>query len=249
MNETQKPGRRGFLKLAALGALGLTARRALGRAAGAGERRWAMVVDPSRCRWDDGCNGCIKACHAAHNVPAVPDPKHEVKWVWKEKFADVFADQEAPHVAESLASHPILTLCNHCDDPPCARVCPTKATWRRDDGIVGMDPHRCIGCRYCVAACPYGSRSFNFVDPRPYLAKVDPGFPARTKGVVEKCTFCVERIDERRLPICVEACPEKALLFGDLNDPQSAVRQALRSRYALRRRPGLGTRPAVYYLV
>jgi len=248
MNETERPGRRGFLKLAGLGALGLAARRILGRAAGEGERRWAMVVDPSRCRWDDGCNGCIKACHAAHNVPAVPDPKHEVKWVWKEKFADVFAD-EAPHVAESLASHPILTLCNHCDDPPCARVCPTKATWRRDDGIVGMDPHRCIGCRYCVAACPYGSRSFNWVDPKPYLARIDPAFPARTKGVVEKCTFCVERVDEGRPPACVEGCPEKALLFGDLNDAQSALRRILRSRYALRRRPGLGTRPSVYYLV
>jgi molybdopterin-containing oxidoreductase family iron-sulfur binding subunit len=249
MTETVKEGRRRFLKLAGLGALAFSARKVLGKVAGEGARRWAMVVDPSRCRWDDGCNGCIKACHAAHNVPSVPDPKHEVKWIWKEKFADVFADQEAPHVAESLTSRPILALCNHCDDPPCARVCPTKATWRRDDGIVAIDPHRCIGCRYCVAACPYGSRSFNWVDPKPYLARVNPDYPARTKGIVEKCTFCVERVDRGRLPACVEGCPEKALIFGDLNDPQSDVRRTLRSRYALRRRPSLGTHPEVYYLV
>jgi molybdopterin-containing oxidoreductase family iron-sulfur binding subunit len=112
-----------------------------------------------------------------------------------------------------------------------------------------MDWHRCIGCRYCVAGCPYGSRSFNWVDPRPSLKEIRQDFPTRSKGVVEKCTFCEERLDQGRQPACVEACPDKALVFGDLNDPTSEVRARLKERFALRRKPGLGTRPAVYYQV
>ena len=140
----------------------------------------------------------------------------------------------------------MLVFCNHCDNPPCVRVCPTQATWKRDDGIVMMDWHRCIGCRYCMAACPYGSRSFNWEDPRPHIKEPNPDFPTRTKGVVEKCTFCDERLDKGQPPACVEACPEKALVFGDLNDPDSEVRRLLRSRFALRRKAGLGTSPEVY---
>ena len=102
------------------------------------------------------------------------------------------------------------------------RVCPTQATWKREDGIVMMDWHRCIGCRYCMAACPYGSRSFNWLDPRPYIHNPNPEFPTRTKGVVEKCNFCAERLGTGRPPACVEACPEKALVFGDLADPALA---------------------------
>jgi molybdopterin-containing oxidoreductase family iron-sulfur binding subunit len=112
-----------------------------------------------------------------------------------------------------------------------------------------MDWHRCIGCRYCVAACPYGSRSFNWGDPRPYIRELNPDFPTRTKGVVEKCTFCEERLAKGQMPACVEACKAKAMVFGDLNDPQSEVRKLLGSRYALRRKPELGTKPEVYYLV
>ena len=112
-----------------------------------------------------------------------------------------------------------------------------------------MDYHRCIGCRYCMAACPYGSRSFNWVDPRPYIETVNPQYPTRTKGVVEKCNFCAERLADGQLPACVEACPEKALIFGDLHDENSPVRQALRSRYAVQRKPELGTGPSVFYLV
>ena len=249
MSANRSAGRRRFLKLAGLGALGLSVHRLLGRTDEAGTKRWAMVVDHGRCRWDDGCQGCIKACHAAHNVPSLREPGHEVKWIWKERFSDVFAEQEAPHAPEAVTSRPVVVMCNHCDEPPCVKVCPTKATWRREDGIVAMDQHRCIGCRYCVAACPYGSRSFNWVDPRNALATVDPSYPPRTKGVVEKCTFCVERLDRGLLPLCVEGCPEKALVFGDLNDPKSAVRELLRSRFALRRRPGLGTDPQLYTLV
>jgi molybdopterin-containing oxidoreductase family iron-sulfur binding subunit len=142
-------------------------------------------------------------------------------------------------------------FCNHCDNPPCTRVCPTQATWKRDDGIVMMDWHRCIGCRYCVAACPYGSRSFNWRDPRGALdgERIDPDYPTRTRGVVEKCTFCDERLAKGQMPACVEACTSNCLIFGDLEDPDSEVRAALRERHAIRRKPGLGTQPEVYYLV
>jgi molybdopterin-containing oxidoreductase family iron-sulfur binding subunit len=112
-----------------------------------------------------------------------------------------------------------------------------------------MDWHRCIGCRYCMAACPYGSRSFNWADPRPHIREISPDFPTRTKGVVEKCTFCEDRIADGRSPACVEVCPNKALVFGNLSDAESPVRQLLKTRYSIRRRPELGTRPEVYYLV
>ena len=115
-----------------------------------------------------------------------------------------------------------------------------------------MDQHRCIGCRYCIAACPYGSRSFNWSDPREKLEKTNPRFPTREKGVVEKCNFCEERLAEGELPACVEACKDDenpAMVFGDLDDPNSPVRQLLSERHAIRRKPGLGTEPEVYYLV
>ena len=132
---------------------------------------------------------------------------------------------------------------------PCVRVCPTQATWKREDGIVAMDWHRCIGCRYCVAACPYGSRSFNWMDPRGHLSAPNAAFPTRSRGVVEKCTFCVERLSAGKVPVCVEACPEKAIVFGNLADSGSEIRRLLRSRYHARRRSELGTSPQVFYIV
>ena len=139
-------------------------------------------------------------------------------------------------------------LCNHCDNPPCVRVCPTKATWKREDGIVMMDYHRCIGCRFCMAGCPYGSRSLNWRDPRPFIKKITKEFPTRERGVVEKCNFCSERLAKGLIPACVEACKEKVLVFGDLEDPNSEVRGLLKSHYTIRRKPQLGTRPQIYYI-
>ncbi len=112
-----------------------------------------------------------------------------------------------PHLAEEVHQRAYPLLCNHCEEPSCVRVCPTKATFKRADGIVAMDYHRCIGCRYCMAACPFGSRSFNWGEPREYLdlAKLNPEFPTRMRGVVEKCNFCVERLAVGKLPACVEA--------------------------------------------
>ena len=112
-----------------------------------------------------------------------------------------------------------------------------------------MDWHRCIGCRYCVVACPYGSRSFNWVNPRPHVEDITMDFPTRMKGVVEKCTLCEERISRNQLPACVEACPYGALIFGDRGDPNSEVSKVIASEYTIRRKPELGTHPEIYYVV
>jgi molybdopterin-containing oxidoreductase family iron-sulfur binding subunit len=188
---------------------------------------------------------CSDACHRAHNVPTIPDRSREVKWIWKAPFKKVFPESE--YVAIKDVDVPVF--CNHCANPSCVRVCPTGATWKREDGIVMMDWHRCIGCRYCVAACPYGSRSFNWVDPRPHVKALRGDFPTRTTGVVEKCNLCEERLAKGEPPACVAVCPEQALLFGNLRDPGSPVRAALAARPGWRRRPELGTEPAVFYLL
>jgi molybdopterin-containing oxidoreductase family iron-sulfur binding subunit len=249
--------RRHFLGLAGLSALAFAAKPSLDavevpaseQRAPAGTR-WAMIVDPKQCLALDGCTRCIAACHIAHNVPSVGEARHEVKWIWKERFERAFPSEQNAYTEEALKGKLLPVLCNHCENPPCVRVCPTKATWKREDGIVMMDWHRCIGCRYCMGACPYGSRSFNWDDPRGHMGATPAStYPTRTKGVVEKCTFCEERLAKRQRPLCVEACPEAALVFGDLNDPKSRVRELLRTRHSIRRRPELGTQPAIYYLV
>jgi molybdopterin-containing oxidoreductase family iron-sulfur binding subunit len=252
--------RRTFVKLGGLAALGLVSREAGGNAAespavpaaetrSATVRRWAMVIDTTACLRDQGCTDCMTACHRAHNVPDFPDPKDEVKWIWKEPFVEALPDQKHDHLPRAVAEGQVLVFCNHCDVPPCTRVCPTGATWKRDDGIVMMDWHRCIGCRYCVAACPYGSRSFNWRDPRPYIADANASFPTRTRGVVEKCNLCEERLALGQPPACVEGCSHKALIFGDLESAESDVRRLLAERPSVRRRPSLGTQPQIYYLL
>jgi len=213
-------------------------------------KRWGMAVDLSLFHQEADTTPLVDACNQAHNVPQIPNAKN-IKWIWPTTYEHAFTHKAPGNmVNESLAEKPIMVMCNHCDNPPCVRVCPTKATFRRDDGIVMMDMHRCIGCRFCMAACPYGSRSFNFYDPRLFLPKKlpTPDYPTRSKGVVEKCTFCADRLAKGQLPACVEAGKGK-LVFGDLADPRSDLRLLLRERYSIRRKPFLGTRPSVYYLV
>lgn len=265
--------RRGFLKVSGLTAVGLASGSvakvfgneaesvdSLADSLGAHEvldhtipenaSRWAMVIDLRVCHEHEDCNDCSKACHLTHNVPEFDNPKDEVKWIWKESFSHVFHDQNHGHQKHHLNHAPTLVLCNHCDDPPCVKVCPTGATFKREkDGIVMMDWHRCIGCRYCVAACPYGSRSFNWRDPRSNIDKINPEYPTRSRGVVEKCTFCEERLSRGKVPLCVEACKHGAIHFGDLDDSESSVRHLLEDNFTLRRKPGLGTNPEVYYIV
>jgi len=254
------PTRRDFLKMAGLTAavLVLPPRLAGGAdkvvtpsaaplpLAGPG-RRWAMAVEPRKCRPD--CRACIDACHGVHNVPDFGNPKDDVHWIGRAPMGKVFPAETHAGLPETLRGLPVPVLCNHCINPPCVRVCPTKATFQRADGIVVMDYHRCIGCRFCMAACPYGARSMNWRDPRPFVAKLNVDFPTRTQGVVEKCNFCEERLAKGLPPACVVACPEKALTFGDLEDPRSAVRELLGRHFSLRRRPELGTEPQIYYIL
>jgi molybdopterin-containing oxidoreductase family iron-sulfur binding subunit len=258
--------RRGFLKLAGLGALGIAGLpagwslvkpgEALASTEGAprGGKRWAMVVDMRKGCPDD-CRKCRAACNKEHNVPTFADetdPKrHEIKWIWKTPYHNAFPGNEQPYGREDLEHKEVVVLCNHCVNPPCVKVCPTQATYQRPDGIVMMDFHRCIGCRFCMAGCPYGSRSFNWRDPRAGLpAKVpNPAYPTRMRGVVEKCTFCSELLDKGQQPACVVACTEKLLAFGDLESPDAPVRELLKKHFTIRRKPNLGTQPQVYYII
>lgn len=223
-------------------------------------KQWAMVVDVKKCQQEPVRRAVVEACDRAHNIPHIPDPADEVKWVWTEEYEHVFPDQVHHHMSETERVAPVLVMCNNCTDPPCVKVCPTQATWKREsDGIVMIDMHRCIGCRYCMAACPYESRSFNWRDPRPYIetdadGKYYSDYPTRMRGVVEKCDFCVERLRDGRLPACVEAAAgveggAGALTFGDVTDPNSDVSRLIRDRETIVRRPELGTGPNVYYIV
>ncbi|MBS1262122.1 MAG: Menaquinone reductase, iron-sulfur cluster-binding subunit [Calditrichaeota bacterium] len=255
--------RRNFVRVAGLGALGaaaapastLLAEPAASRAKTASAKpltakRWAMVVD-TRKATEENVRAAIDACHREHNVPDLHGTKDEIKWIWAESFEHAFHEQDLHYIPSAMKQAPTLLLCNHCDDPPCTQVCPTGATFKRErDGIVMMDWHRCIGCRYCIVACPYGSRSFNFRDPRAHIAEIDPEYPTRMRGVVEKCTFCEERLARGREPACVEATKASGMMvFGDLEDPDSEVSRAVRAHFCIRRKPGLGTQPEVYYIV
>ena len=211
-------------------------------------KRWAMVVDMKKC--DGQCTeNCIGVCHEIHNVPYIPTAEHQVMWLFQEPYENTFPERAHELISNRLKNRKFFLLCNHCDDPPCVRACPTQATFKRKkDGIVMIDYHRCIGCRFCMAACPYGSRSFNFRDPRPYIRKIHPEFPTRRKGVVEKCNFCQERLEVGQMPACVETCEKGAMVFGDLGDPSSRIRQILAENPHVRRKPELGTRPSVFYI-
>lgn len=226
---------------------------------------WGMAIDMTKLN-DENRAAAAQACRVVHNVPVYLNPdgtpsKQEMKWIWEAEFDQAFVETENPYAPGEVLHNKVLVLCNHCQNPPCVRVCPTQATFQRPDGIVMMDMHRCIGCRFCMAACPYGSRSFNFKDPRAaYYNEIDPKtgkprieeltseYPTRTKGVVEKCTFCAERLAVGQLPACVEAVPD-VMFFGDMTDAGSAVRTQLNKRFSIRRKPNLGTEPQVFYLI
>lgn len=193
----------------------------------------------------------INACHKVHNVPHYDNKKDEIKWIWKMPFENVFPEHSSYHESDLSKENEYFALCNHCDEPPCVRVCPTKATFKIEaTGIIAMDFHRCIGCRFCMMGCPYGARSFNWFDPRPHIKEYNADFPTRMRGVVEKCNFCGERLALGLEPACVEAAKEVgALTFGDLNDPESEIRKVLAENHTIQRKPSLGTKPSVFYIV
>lgn len=224
--------------------------------------RWGMVIDLDKCT---GCQACIVACKEENNVPHGSPGEQRLKRdiFWHKMIA--VSSGKYPRPRTELIPMP----CMHCDHPPCVTVCPAKATFRREDGVVVQYFRRCIGCKYCIVACPYGARSFNYneqeekeyyrQDLAPDRVSWEPWpYPVRTQGVVEKCTFCFHRIDRGLkegkkigidvVPACVEACPSNARTFGDLEDPQSPVSRAKASRTAFRLREELGTQPKVIYL-
>jgi molybdopterin-containing oxidoreductase family iron-sulfur binding subunit len=177
--------------------------------AASGAVRWGLLVDMNQCA--SGCDACVTACDAENGLPGTKRAT-DSQWIRKIELTDLRG---------RVRSLPMM--CQHCTEPPCVDVCPTGASFKRADGIVLVDRHTCIGCRYCVMACPYGARSFVH-EP---VTDQKPDVP-RGKGCVESCTLCVHRIDHDRIPACVEACAaagHKALLFGDLNDPQSEISQ------------------------
>ncbi len=212
-------------------------------------RQWALVIDTRKFHSENDLAPLIEACHQIHNVPHLATKRHEIKWIWETHYHNAFPGKAARFLSEEVEHKPFLVLCNHCENPPCVRACPTKSTWKREaDGVVLMDFHRCIGCRFCMAACPFGARSFNYRDPRPFIRKLNTEFPTRAKGVVEKCNFCVERLAVGELAACVEASEGK-LTFGDLFDPKSNVRELIKTNFTIRRKQSLGTEPSVYYIV
>lgn len=218
-------------------------------------KRWGFVVDMSKFKTEEDYARVIHACHSIHNVPDYGNPKDEIKWIWKDDYEHTFPGQDDEYMTKEAKERPFMVFCNHCAHPPCVRVCPTQATFKRADGVVMMDMHRCIGCRFCMAACPYGSRSFNFRDPRgkdengrPFIKELNPEFPTRTKGVVEKCTLCYERLAKGLRPACVEES-RGGIMFGDLEDPNSEVRQLISKYNTIVRKPELGTQPSIYYII
>lgn len=220
---------------------------------------WGMVIDLDKCT---GCGACVAACKTENNVPVVPpdESKRNRSMFWMSILKLV--EGEYPDVNIKYVPRP----CFHCDNPPCTRVCPVRATYKSDDGLVAQIYGRCIGCRYCMAACPYTVKVFNWYEPiwsEERLQCVNPDVSLRPKGVVEKCTFCYHRLQVVRekarfenRPLkdgdykvaCQEACPAGAIYFGDLEDKNSMVYQLSRSPRAMRFLEDLGAEPKVFYL-
>jgi len=221
--------------------------------------RWSMVVDLDRCT---GCEACVTACHAENNIPTVGADQsgrgRAMHWIRVERYWE----GEYPDVRVKF--RPVL--CQHCDAAPCESVCPTYAAHQTDEGLNAQVYNRCVGTRYCANACMYNVRFFNFYHPeweKPLHLQLNPDVSVREVGVMEKCTFCVQRIkagkaaaraedravaDGEIQPACAQACPAGALVFGDLNDQESRVARLSHSTRATRLLEDLGAEPKVTYL-
>lgn len=224
--------------------------------------RYGMVIDLDRCT---GCRACMEACKVENNTPQGN--------LWMYVFR--FEAGEYPNTHVWFMPRP----CMHCDNAPCVKVCPVGARYKREDGLVATDWQRCIGCRYCEVACPYGVNCFNWKDPEKnyYLPWNDPDLQPLTHGaippyknpaleqkygqeqrpiaggghhpgIMEKCTFCVHRVEKGLAPACVVTCPVSALQFGDLDNPNSTPSRTLAKKPASRLLEELGTEPRVYYV-
>lgn len=199
--------------------------------------RWGMVIDLARCV---GCYACTMACKVENGTPP---------GVW---YAPVYEKEVGSYPTAKRLFLP--TLCFHCKNPPCMKACPTGAISKREDGIVLVDANKCCGSRACVAACPYGALSFVRETEGEYGAELTPWEQAMSQknngvGTVQKCTFCAHRIDQgNHEPACVQTCPTRCRIFGDLDDPGSEPSKLIRERSGVQARPEAGTNPSVYYL-
>jgi molybdopterin-containing oxidoreductase family iron-sulfur binding subunit len=237
--------RRAFLRglagtTATVLAAGVTLRtfgaEAAGRAPGAPASsavRWGLLIDASKCA--DGCDKCVSACREENGWGGSGRPETDAQWIRTLTVKN----------PRNGATFSLPMMCQHCANPPCVDVCPTGASFRRADGIVLVDKHICIGCRYCMMACPYKARSFvheAVTDQKPHAP--------RGKGTVESCTLCVHRIDKGGVPACVETCDAQAggaMLFGDLNDPESEIAKRVATYRTTKIRADLGADPGVLY--
>ncbi len=208
--------RRSFLRALPAVTIGAAIAPLPGKAAtrGEGGQRWAMVVDVQKCI---GCQACTVSCIMENAAP-------------ENSFRTVVSTYEVKE-DKRCGTYMLPRLCNHCANPPCIPVCPVGATFQRKDGVVVVDGDRCVGCAYCVQACPYDARFIN-----------------HETGKADKCTFCAHRVDEGLLPACVETCVGGARIFGDLNDPHSVVHQLLTENKVKVLKPEQGTQPHVFYL-
>jgi molybdopterin-containing oxidoreductase family iron-sulfur binding subunit len=194
--------------------------------------RWGMLVDTNQCK--DGCTDCVSAC-GTENGFGHGTKETDSQWIRKVELKDMRSNQ--------TKSLPVM--CQHCEEPPCVDVCPTGASFKRADGIVLVDRHICIGCRYCMMACPYKARSFVH-EP---TTDQNPDVP-RGIGCVESCTLCVHRVDRDQQPACVEACSKAghgAIIFGNLNDPNSEIAKRIAEHSTAQLRADLNLNPGVRY--
>lgn len=201
--------------------------------------RLAIAIDKHRCI---GCNTCANACKMQNNVPD--------GMLWNRVLTegvDLYDGAQGTYPNLSRSYLPIA--CQHCDNAACQRVCPTGATYKDDKGRIEIDYDKCIGCRMCMAACPYNARTFNWNEPKRATGfdYGDARVPARHKGVMEKCTLCKERTDEGEVPMCVLCCPGDARIYGDLDDPDSEISRVIRDNHAYVLLEEKGTNPKVHY--
>lgn len=208
--------------------------------------RYSLVIDLDRCT---ACQACVIACKMENNVPvSTPETFRNRRMTLRTRVVPLTNGGKYPE--PDVGIYPVT--CNQCDNPPCVAACPVGATYRRNDGIVLVDWEKCIGCKYCMAACPYSMRSYiEEEQPREYsnpdlAAYYRASMPP--KGKVDKCTFCAHLVAKGEQPACVTACPAEARIFGDLSDPKSSVSQLLANRESLVLRPEFDTKPMVYYL-
>ena len=204
---------------------------------------YGMAIDLKRCI---GCHTCAMACKAANNSP-------EGVW-WNRVLTDGGETMDTPKGEyPNLSMQFMAVSCQHCENPACVKVCPVGATYKDPEtGVVRQDYDKCIGCRMCMAACPYtGVRSFNWEEPKYAVDEAfgDADVPRHQKHVVEKCTFCYQRIAKGDDPACMELCPGRARTWGDLDDPSSEVAKLVREREHMQLLPERGTKPSVYYLL